>query len=231
MLEPVAENIWVVEGEIVDFYGFPYPTRSVIIRLNNGDLWVWSPIKLSMALKDEVDSLGPVVHLVSPNKIHHLYLADWQTAYPDSLLWGPASTIQKRDDLKFQPALKDTPPRIWEEIDQAWFQGCPVFDEVVFFHEASSTAIIADLSENFDEKFLHEHWSLWKRVIARAWKITVGWGFAPLELRWLWFDRAAGRRALDKLTGWRPQRVIMAHGEWQREGGEAFLERAFSGLR
>jgi hypothetical protein len=34
----IATALWVAEGEIVSFFGIPYPTRSVIARLENGDL-------------------------------------------------------------------------------------------------------------------------------------------------------------------------------------------------
>ena len=51
MLEKIADKLWLTEGEIVSFYGFPYPTRSLIARFGNGNLWVWSPVKLVDALK------------------------------------------------------------------------------------------------------------------------------------------------------------------------------------
>ena len=44
MLEQVYDALWVSEGEIDSFFGLPYPTRSVIARLANGDLWVDTPI-------------------------------------------------------------------------------------------------------------------------------------------------------------------------------------------
>ncbi len=232
LLEPVAEKIWLVEGEIVNFYGFPYPTRSVVIQLVGGDLWVWSPVKLTPELKATVEALGRVAHLVSPNKIHHLYLQEWKDAFPEALLWGPESTIRKRSDLQFQQALEDTVPADWsDEIDQAWFRGSIVFDEIVFLHRASRTAIIADLSENFSQEFLKKHWGWWKRIIANIWKIAVPYGYAPLEMRWSWLDRKAGKKALDKLLSWQSTRVIMAHGEWQKENGQAYLEKAFSWLK
>ena len=76
-LENIGTEIWLADGDIVDFYGFPYSTRMVVVRLASGMLWVWSPIALSENLRKQVDALGRVAHLVSPNKIHHLYLADW----------------------------------------------------------------------------------------------------------------------------------------------------------
>ena len=73
-LENVDGASWLAEGETVSFYGFPYPTRGAIARLADGWLWVWSPVRLDAALRHEVDRLGRVAHLVSPNKLHHLYL-------------------------------------------------------------------------------------------------------------------------------------------------------------
>ena len=70
MLQQVHDALWVAEGEIISFFGAAYPTRSVIARLANGDLWVWSPVKLTDDLQNEVNGLGPVRHLVSPNKLH-----------------------------------------------------------------------------------------------------------------------------------------------------------------
>jgi|TARA_R110002020_G_scaffold83397_2_gene207368 hypothetical protein len=230
-LEPVDEDIWIAEGPLVDFYGFPYPTRAVIVRLPDGTLWVWSPIALDGDLQQEVTALGSVAHLVSPNKIHHLNLSQWHAAYPEAKLWGPASTIAKRADLPFQKPLEDQAPDDWQGVFvQAWFRGSPVLDEIVFVHTASATAIMADLSEHFSEGFLKTNWKAWQRPIARLWGIVEGKGYAPLEWRLSWFNRKPARKALTRILNASPERVIMAHGEWIRSGGRAFLERALAWL-
>lgn len=186
-------RLWVVDGENVSFYGIPYPTRSLIACLQNGDLWIWSPVKLTANLRAEVDRLGPVRHLVSPNKLHHLYLQDWKAAYPESQLWGPQSTIKKCSELTFREALKDSPPPEWgPDIDQAWFRGSFAMDEIVFLHRPSATTIVADLIQTFSDRFLREHWGWW-RFLARldgltaqptfyAWKAKFG-GMGVSEAR------------------------------------------------
>ena len=227
MLEPIGPDIWLAEGACVDFYGFAYPTRSVIVRLADGGLWVWSPIALSDALKAEVEALGPVAHLVSPNPIHHLFLGDWKAAFPGARLWAPASTQKKRDDLDFEPPLTGETPEAWAgQIDQVWFNGSLWLDEIVFFHRASGTAILADLSENFSEAFLQANWSWWQRPIARLWGIVEGRGYAPLEWRLSFVRRKTTRAARDAVLAWDAERVVMAHGEWIREGGRDYLARA-----
>jgi hypothetical protein len=230
-LQTIADSLWLVEGAIVDFYGFPYPTRMVIARCEGGALWVWSPVKLSAGLRADVDALGRVAHLVSPNKLHHLYLAEWKRAYPDAMLWGPASTIKRHDDLAFGPPLRDAPPREWgPDLDQAWFHGSFAMDEIVFFHRPSRTAIFADLIEAFSDTFLEKHWSWWQRPLARLDGITAHCPHAPLEWRLSFIKRAAARAARAKVLAWAPERAIMAHGDWCRTGGSAYVERALSWL-
>jgi len=71
----VGEDLWLVDGPVVDFYRLTYPTRAVIVRLPDGGFWVWSPVPLTDALRAFVDGLGSV---------HHLYLAQCQRAWPDA---------------------------------------------------------------------------------------------------------------------------------------------------
>jgi hypothetical protein len=231
VLEQVHDALWVAEGGTVSFFGLPYPTRSAIARLKNGDLWVWSPVKLTAALRTEVDRLGPVRHLVSPNKLHHLYLREWKAAYPEAQLWGPQTTIKKRPDLRFREALRDSPPPEWfTDIDQAWFRGSFAMDEIVFLHRPSATAIVADLIQTFDDNFLRENWGWW-RFLARLDGLTKDQACAPLEWRLSFINRAPARRARDKVLSWNCQRVIVAHGEWPRANGNAFLAKSFRWLR
>ena len=229
-LEQVHDTLWVAEGEIVSFFGLPYPTRSAIVRLRNGGLWVWSPVKLTAALRTELDRLGAIRHLVSPNKLHHLYLQEWKEAYPEAQLWGPQSTIKKRPDIKFREPLRNNPPPEWlAEIDQAWFRGSFAMDEIVFFHLPSSTTIVADLIQTFSDHFLLVHWGRW-RFLARLDGLTLDQACAPLEWRLSFINRAPARQARDKMMSWNSQSVIVAHGEWPRANGNAFLAKSFRWL-
>lgn len=230
-LEKIGEKLWLAEGGIVDFYSFPYPTRMLIAEIGGGDLWVWSPVKLSPLLQRDVDAIGRVAHLVSPNKIHHLYLGDWHRHYPEATLWGPETTIRRHDELSFGPPLEDKAPTAWgPDFDQAWFRGSPFMDEIAFFHRPSKTAIFADLIEAFSEEFMREHWGGWKTALARVDGITEKKPRAPLEWRMSFIDRAPARAARDKVLSWHAERVIMAHGTWCRENGQAFLARTFAWL-
>ena len=230
-LEKVDDGLWVAEGDVVSFFGFPYPTRGVIVRLDADRLWVWSPIRLDEELRGAIDELGDVEHLVSPNKLHHLFLGAWKSAYPTAKLWGPRSTIARFRDLEFAGALADSPPAEWgPDIDQAWFRGSFAMDEIVFFHRPSRTAIVADLIQAFDPDFLERRWSWWRRPLARLDGIAAARPGAPREWRLSFFDRAPARAAREKALGWDCERVVIAHGRWARAGGREFLKQGLAWL-
>jgi hypothetical protein len=233
MVEQIDEALWIADGEIVSFLGIPFPTRSVIVRLVGGDLWVWSPVRLAPDLRADLDRLGRVRHLVSPNKMHHLYLKDWSKAYPQAQLWGPQSTIRKCSDLKFREALEDHVPSDWgSDIDLAWFRGSRAMDEIVFLHRPSRTVFVADLIAGFSDEFLRAHGGWWQLPLARFLGMMADDYRAPLDWRlsFLLVDRAPALAARAKILSWGCERVIMAHGEWRRADGHAFLERKLEWL-
>ena len=88
LLTPLGEDIWIVDGPTIDFYRIPFPTRMTVIRLANGDLFLHSPIAYTEALADELEKLGTIRHLVSPNWIHYAYIAEWQRHCADTVAWA-----------------------------------------------------------------------------------------------------------------------------------------------
>lgn len=231
MLQELGPDLWIADGGVVSFFGFDYPTRMAVIRLEDGGLWLWSPIEIDPEIEKEVRALGPVRHLVSPNKLHHLFLAGWKNRFPDAELWGTASTIARFTDLHFSGALGDHSPPQWAgQIDQYYFDNSPFLDELIFFHRKSRTAIIADLSQPFSPAFLKKHWPWWLRRIAKLARMVEGWGYPPIEVRLSFRHRRAARAKVRALIDAGPERVVVAHGESVRSGGASFLHRAFSWL-
>ena len=231
MLEQLGADLWMADGGNVSFFGYDYPTRMVVVRLADGGLWLWSPIALAPALEAEARALGPVRHLVSPNKLHHLFLAAWKERFPDAEMWGTASTVARFPRLDFAGSLGDRAPADWAgQIDQYHFANSPFLDELMFFHRRSRTAIIADLSQPFSEAFLERHWPWWLRKVAKAAGLVEGKGYPPPELRFTFRHRAEARAKMRALIAEGPERVVVAHGEIARSGGAKYLRRAFSWL-
>ena len=218
-------NIWIAEGPVVSFLSFPYPTRMAVIRLSDGGLFIWSPVALDGALKHEIDALGPVRHLVEPNKLHHLFLAQWKAAYPEAKLYAPPGLARKRRDLVFDAPLGDDPPPAWaSDVDQAMLRGSFALTEAAFFHRESRTALFNDIIQNFPRDWFKG----WRGWLARLDGIVAPHPGAPREWR-LSFNRRAARPALDRILNWPTERVIIAHGDLPA-GGADFVRKALAWL-
>ncbi|MGN6516611.1 MAG: DUF4336 domain-containing protein, partial [Rhizomicrobium sp.] len=177
-------------------------------------------------MRAAVDALGPVAHIVSPNKIHHLYMGEWQDAYPSAKLYASPGLEKKRMDLRFEATLGDSPPAVWAaDIDQVEMGGSAFLTEIVFFHRKSRTAIFADLIENFRPDWFKG----WKGWLARLDGIVMPYGGAPREWRFT-FKKKIARGALARILAWQPEQVVMAHGELTRTDGAAFIRKSFRWL-
>lgn len=228
LLLEFGPDIWAGEGPVVPFFlGFRYPTRMAVIRLSDGSLFVWSPIALSDELKGEVDSLGPVRYLVSPNFLHHLFLGEWKSAYPNARLFASPGLRKRRKDLAFDGDLADAPGEGWAaDLDQVLVHGSFVMTEAVFFHRASRTAIFADLIENLP----HDWFGGWRKYIARLGGIMEPNPGAPREWRASFIDRRRARAALGRILDWPIERVLIAHGKPATSNGKTFVRNAFTWL-
>ncbi len=228
-LKPVGPEIWIVDGPAIRFYGMPFSTRATVVRLANGELWVHSPTHLTEDLRAEVAALGPVRHLIAPNWIHYAYVNAWQAAFPEAVAWA-APGVKERADKKgmaitFDRDLGDEAESPWAgEIEQMIVRGSRVHHEAVFLHRASRTLVLTDLIENFEAGNLP--W--WMRIFARMAGIVDPDGQMPRDMRATFSGhRETLRAAVERMIGWQPEAVIVAHGRWYRENGVAELRRAF----
>ena len=225
MLEEFAKDVWTAEGPVVKFIFFDYPTRMAVIRLSDGGLWIWSPIALTDELAAEVDALGPVRHLVSPNALHHLYLGEWKERYPAARLHAPPGLARKRKDLVFDAQLTDGPREGWSsDIEHVTFHGSFFLEEVVFFHRESRTLLVCDLVQRLDPATQ----TGWRGAWMKLWGVVGEDGSTPLEWRVSFLNREKARAALDRARTWAPERLLIAHGVQPEEDGREALER---GLR
>ena len=227
-LKPVARDIWLIDGPAIRFYGMPFSTRATVVRLASGGLWVHSPTRLTDALAADVAALGPVAHLVAPNWIHYACIAAWQARFTRAEVWaapGVAARAAKRGlSLRIDHDLGQAAPDAWAgEIDQMVVRGSEIHREAVFFHRASKTLILTDLIENFEPGKL----GFWFRLATRIAGIQDPDGGMPRDMRGTFRDRAALRGDVQRMIGWAPGRVIVAHGRWYETDGAAELERAF----
>ena len=225
MLNEFGPSLYIAEGPTVSFYGFPYPTRMAIARLLDGHVWVWSPVALTEELASTVEAIGPVRHIVTPNKLHHLFLKQWADRWPDACLYAPPGLARRKPELHFDAELQDDPDPAWApDIDQVIFRGSFAMEEVVFFHRASRTAIFGDLIQRHERQRMHG----WKGALMRLDGLVGDHGSTPREWRASFIRRGPARAARAKVLGWKPDRLLIAHGECARSHATEIIEDALS---
>lgn len=227
MLAPFAKDIWIAEGPVVAVAGFGYGTRTAIIRLSGGGLFVWSPIALDQELKSHVDALGPVHHIVAPNTLHHMFVGEWQRAYPNASSHALPELREKRADLRWDDELGDAPEAAWaQDIDQVVLRLTPLTSEVVFFHRPSRTAIFTDLIQHFEPGWVGG----WRAVVARLDLLTATRPTVPRKFRIAFTGRARARKALRRIMAWPTERLLAAHAPPIASGGREAIAHAFAWL-
>lgn len=227
-LQPFGPEIWLADGTQAQVIGFHYPTRMAVIRLGGGRLLIWSPVTLTEALKQEVDTLGEVAFLVGPNALHHLFIGEWRTAYPEARLYAAPGLGERRKDLAIDPVLTNAPPPEWAaDLDLVLMAGNKITTEAVFFHRASGTALFTDLLQQFPPGWFRG----WRAIIARLDLMTEAEPTVPRKFRAAFSDRPTARAALALILEWPCEKVVMAHGEPVQRDGRAFVARAFKWLK
>jgi hypothetical protein len=226
-LQPVAEGIWTQAGDRLRLAGIPFDTRAVVVRLPGGGLWLHSPVCPTPARVAALAALGPVAHVVAPNRIHGAFTADWAARAPGAKVWVSPRFPDRHPGIRHDALLGDTPPPDWSgTLDQCLFAGHAWLDEVVFLHRPSRSLIVADLLQRHDPA---REAPLW-RVLKGAFGLMAPGGGVPPDLRLTFRDRAAARAARDRILGWAFDRILLPHSVPVETGGKAVFARAFAWL-
>jgi len=222
--EFVPAEVWLAEMPFGRF-GFNVGARMTVVRLPSGGLWVHSPIALTPELREAVESLGEVSHLVSPTRFHVAHLSEWAHAFPQAKVHAAAAA---RDRVGLTPRpelLRDEPDPAWHGVlEQSAVHGSALYDEVDFHHRPSGTLILSDLCFHIPEGC---SWStrLWASSLGVLGHLSSSRSFV-LTVK----NRPAARASVERILAWDFDRVIISHGEVTiREGKERFRE-AFAWL-
>lgn len=223
MLERLDHDLYVAERPL-RFLGVETGARMTVVRLSDGGLFVHSPIPLAGGTRAAVEALGSVKAVVAPSLFHHLSIDEWQRAFPEAAFYACPGLDSKRSDLAWRGVLGDEPEPEWAgELEQVFFAARTLENEVVFFHPPTRTLICCDAIFN-----LRQHTSRVTRLVARALGNNRP-GATWLE-RIMIRDRAGAREQLDRMLAWKPERIVLSHGEMVESGGSEILRRAYAWL-
>ncbi len=203
----VPGSVWFTERPIW-FGGVRLRSRTTIVRLSGGALWVHSPCPPTDEVCAALDALGEVRWVVVPNRFHHLQAPATAARYPKALVVGPKSARCRNAHLSLAMGTDDPAYiRSTPELISIQLRGVPFLDETVFFHPASGSLIAADLLMSACE---HDHWT-W-RAAARIWG-RYGKVRTPPDVRMRARASTAVADSLAQMRALPLQRILVAHAD------------------
>jgi len=169
VLTPVANGVYTGDRPFywnkIDVGG-----RMCVIQLDDGNLWVHSPVELDEKTAIALKKLGNVKYIVSPNYEHLKYAKQWSEEYPEAFMWGCPGLTERLPDIEWEGEIPYglTMPSEADQLKNCWdfnvivplhldmeinpFTGKSFFNEVVFYHKPSKSLITTDIYWNYPQK-------------------------------------------------------------------------------
>lgn len=222
-------DVWILDGNLIHFKTMPILPKTVVIKLQNGDLWVHSPITLTAERLQLIRTVSNnVKYLVAPNKYHYQGVDDWKKEFADAQLWVSHGCPKKLPKIKYDhvidPKRKDYP---WsDEISQVLMGGNRFLDEIFFMHKPSKTLIITDWVHRQDPQNEGAAW----RCMKRGLNMLLPNGGIPRHIKATLTSKEQGRQAMDVVLSWDFEHVIVGHGSSVEGDGYDYVRRMFRWL-
>lgn len=224
LVELVRDQIWYTQAP-VSFAGVSMKTRMSVVRLNDGKLWIHSPVRLGPALRQTLNELGDVAYVCAPNRFHHLFIEEFIADFPQASLFVAPGLPNKRPAIRYTRILSNEAEPGWNgELDQLLFEGMPMLNEVVWLHQKSKTLILTDLCLYFKED---------AAAITRILMRMLG-GYCTLDMsrtiRLMVKDKNKARASRDRILNWDFDRVIVSHEHIVMRNGKDAVASALAWL-
>ena len=203
----VPGSIWVTERPVW-FGGVRLRSRTTVVRLSGGALWVHSPSTPTEEVCAALDGLGEVRWIVVPNRYHHLQAPATAARYPDAVVVGPKSAEARNPRVRVAMGLDDpayvgaTP-----ELVPIALKGVPFLDETVFFHAASGSLIAADLLLCACARD-HWTWRMAARLFGRYGKVRT-----PPDVQMNTRASAGAAESIARMRALPIERILVAHAD------------------
>jgi len=243
------------------FHRFGYikiGSRATVIKLQTGNLAVFSPVSLTPEAKTKISQLstsnppGKVQYLIAPDMEHHIFITPWAHAYNPAVIIGPEGLPEKRES---DPSTKGTTfHTVFSPSNKHHTKITPEFDaefsyeyvhahankELVFFHKPTRTLIQADLIFNLPatEQFSKTSEDPTSGILTRLFSAMMNTrGDMLWQKRLLWYatgakDRAAFAESAKRMAAWGEfERMIPCHGDVVERGGSRILNQATAWFR
>jgi len=224
-LDEPGDGLWTFHRPL-SVMGAEIGCRMTAVRLGNGQLLLHSPIRLTPALKERLDRLGPVRHVLAPNLDHYFFVADYHTAYPEARLYAAPGVAPKLPGVRIDVVLEHprTIPTLDATLTQHYFRSSSTLQELVLYHVATRTLIAADLAFNIQAGN-----GLLSGVLLRLNDSYKTFGPSRVCRSHIHEPRLA-RADLDAILALAPERIVVSHGEVLQTGAAEALRRGYAWL-
>ncbi len=224
VFQAIADGVWTSNVEVSLRKVMRIPATMTVLALPNNELLLHSPVPMTDERKAEVDALGRVTHLYSPNAVHHLSIGFWSEAYPHARVHASKALAKKRPELRID-RFQDTPePAFKGVIDEVHVDSFKTFETAVL-HRPSKTLVLADLVQNM----VPSHWftRLYATLSGVNGKVAV---LGPIKKSGF-SDHKAMKKHLEQILSFDFDRIIVGHGTVITENPKEQLSRAYEWLR
>lgn len=224
VLEPIADGVWTSTVEVPLLKVMRIPAAMTVLALPGDELLLHSPVPLTPERKAEVDALGRVTHLYSPNSFHHLSLGFWSAACPHAKVHGSRALAKKRPELRID-RFQDAPePAFHNVLDEVRIDGF-LLEEAVLLHRASKTLVVADLVHHMTPTHRLTRW------YASMAGFNGGVALSAVIRKTSFPDEAAARKSIDAVLALDFERIVVGHGSVITQNPKEQLARAYDWLR
>ena len=222
MLKQYGENIWALRTPL-PMGGMDITTQMVIIRLPDQSLALISPVAIDGETKKEIDDLGEVRHIISPNNFHHMFAGDVKSLYPSANYWCSEELKNRVKGLPDSNNLHELPLDFWQgQMETVRVSSKHLADEIAFYHKESKTLILTDLLQKMSGElsFMSKLFALINGVrdraaVSRLYKLMVK-------------DKNEFRESLSEILKWDFETALLAHNCNLEDGAKTEVESAFS---
>ena len=201
----IADGIWAISYQFSN-KGMQVSTRMTVIRLADGSLFAHSAVPLTAKQKTELDSFGPLRHIVAPSALHHMFVPALAQLYPQAALYGPKAVLRKHPELPQMQLIPEDDAAPWAgQLQCLLVDGIPMLKETVWFHPASGSLIATDI--------LH----CWQGPLSLPVRMYLGLTggherlTVPRTVRMLVKDKTAVRACARQVCALPVQHVILLH--------------------
>lgn len=212
------EGLWTVIGDI-HMPLTPLDRRMTVVRLNNGDLVIYSAIALDEPQMQELEAAGRPTWLIIPGAHHRMDAKIWKKRYPQLTVVAPFAAREAAEEAV---AVDQVDPDFGDEDVELVTVMSGYEAALIVRRRAGTTLIVNDIIGNMPKD---------SGLFLRATRFAGDEPHIPLPIKFGLKDKEELR---DRLLAWAEEpnlkRVVMSHGAIVEEAPADELRRLASSL-